>query len=219
MPPGKTHLASMGIYVIKREKLAELVAPETARDFGKDVIPGLLKKGLVQAHIFQGYWEDIGTVAAYYRETLALTDPHPAFDMFDPTRPVLTRPRFLPPTRIIVSCQLDRALISEGCVLRECRVVHSVIGIRTIIGKGASIEDTVLLGHDFYEDPAGGGPLGIGEGAVVRGAIIDKNVRIGKGVRILNEAGVKEADNELYSIKDGIVCIPKGVTIPDGMVI
>jgi glucose-1-phosphate adenylyltransferase len=117
------------------------------------------------------------------------------------------------------SCQVERSLVADGCVLEDCRVAHSVIGIRSMVRKGASIEDSVLLGHDYYEDPSGGGPLGIGEGAIVRGAIIDKNVRIGKGARVLNAEGVKEAERDLFSIKDGIVCVPKGATIPDGMVI
>jgi glucose-1-phosphate adenylyltransferase len=222
LPPGKTHLASMGIYVIRREKLAELVRPDEARDFGKDVIPSAIRSGRVQAHVFPGYWEDIGTVSAYYREMIALTDPAPAFDLFDPARPILTRPRFLPPTRVRGACRLERALVSDGCVLEDCSVVHSVVGVRSIIRAGAQVTDSVLLGHDFYEDPQGDGdrgPLGINEGAVVRGAIIDKNVRIGKGARILNAERVQESERDLFSIRDGIVCVPKGAVIPPGMVI
>jgi glucose-1-phosphate adenylyltransferase len=216
---GKTHVASMGIYAIRRERLQELVAPPAAKDFGRDVIPGAIGRHRVQAHVFGGYWEDIGTVSAYYRETLALTDPAPAFDLFDPRHPFYTRPRFLPPTRYNGKCEIERTLVADGCVFSDCRIARSVVGIRSVVRAGCTIEDSILLGHDWYEDPAGGPPLGIFENVVVRRAIIDKNVRIGRGARIVNRDGARERDEALYSIRDGIVCIPKGVTIPEGTVI
>jgi glucose-1-phosphate adenylyltransferase len=221
LPPGKTHVASMGIYLIRREKMRELVEPEGAQDFGKDVIPAAIRGGAerVQAHVFSGYWEDIGTVSAYYRATLALTEATPEFDLFDPSRPIYTRPRFLPPTRYLGSCVLERALCADGCVFQGCTIRRSVVGIRSVVRPGSTIEDTILLGHDYYEDPQGGPPLGVMEDVLIRGAIIDKNVRIGRGARLVNTAGVKEADTPLYSIRDGIVCVPKDTTIPEGMVI
>ncbi len=219
LPAGKTHVASMGIYAIRRERLAELVGASEAQDFGTHVIPAAIERFRVHAHVFAGFWEDIGTVAAYYRESLALTERTPAFDLFDPRRPLFTRPRFLPPTRYIGRCEIERSLVADGCILRDCRVVHSVIGIRSTIAAGADIEDAIVIGHDYYEDPAGGPPPGIEEGVVLRRAIVDKNVRIGRGARIVNEAGVREADEALYSIRDGIVCVPKGTVIPEGTVI
>jgi glucose-1-phosphate adenylyltransferase len=219
LPAGRTHVASMGIYVIRREKLRELVESESAQDFGKHVIPQAIGRDHVQAHVFSGYWEDIGTVAAYYRATLALTDPVPAFDLFDTRRPIYTRPRFLPPSRANGRCAIERTLVAEGCIFQDCRIERSVVGIRSNVRAGCEISDTILLGHDFYEDPAGGAPLGIAENVVIRGAIIDKNVRIGRGARIVNEARIEEADSPLYSIRDGIVCVPKGATIPEGTVI
>lgn len=212
----KTHVASMGIYAIRREKLVEYMARKEWQDFGRDVIPGAIPSDRVQAFVFGGYWEDIGTVAAYYRETLALTEPTPAFDLFHPTRPVFTRPRFLPPTRYIGQCAIERSLLADGCMFQDCRIEHSVIGIRTTVRAGAAIRDSIVLGHDFYEDPAGGPPLGIGEGAVIEGAIVDKNVRIGRGARIVNTRGIREHEERLYAIRDGIICIPKGTVIPDG---
>ncbi len=217
---GNTHLASTGIYAIRRERLAELVQASGAQDFGKNVIPQAIERYLVQSYIHDGYWEDIGTVAAYYREMLALTDATPRFDLFNPARPIYTRPRYLPPTRFGGKVVIERSLIADGCVLRDCTLEHSVIGIRTRVAPGALIQDSIILGADYYEDPVrpGRSPE-IGEGVVVRGAIVDKNVRIGKGSRIVNEKGLREADGALYLIRDGVVCIPKDTEIPEGTVI
>jgi glucose-1-phosphate adenylyltransferase len=217
---GKTHLASMGIYLIGRDRLEPLVAPTEMQDFGKHVIPSVMQQHRVQAYIFDGYWEDIGTVAAYYREILALTDPTPRFDLFNTQKPIYTRTRYLPPTRLVGSVRVERSLLADGCLLRDCHVEHSVIGIRTRIGAGAQVRDSIILGADYYENPVNpGSEPGIGEGAVVRNAIVDKNVVIGKGARVLNERGVKEADGPGYNIRDGIVCIAKDTVIPEGAVI
>ena len=216
----KTHVASMGIYVIRRERLESLVAPTEAQDFGTNVIPAALDRHRVQAHIFDGYWEDIGTVAAYYRELLALTDLTPRFDLFNPTRPIFTRPRYLPPSRLLGKVAIERSLVADGCVLRDCTVEHCVIGIRARVAAGARIKDSIILGADYYENPINPGLApGIAEDAVLERAIVDKNVRIGRGARLVNTEGVKEADGPGWHIRDGIICIPKDTVIPDGTVV
>jgi glucose-1-phosphate adenylyltransferase len=184
------------------------------------VIPAVLSQQRVQAYVFDGYWEDIGTVAAYYREILALTDPTPRFDLFNTHRPIYTRTRYLPPTRLIGKVEVDQSLLADGCVLRDCRIEHSVFGIRSRVAAGARVSDSIVLGADYYENPVTpGNEPGIAEGAVVRNAIVDKNVVIGKGARVVNERGVKEADGPGYHIRDGIVCIAKDTVIPPGAVI
>ena len=217
---GKTHLASMGIYVIGRERLAELVGPTDAQDFGKHVIPSVLSKLRVQAYVFDGYWEDIGTIAAYFREILALTEATPRFDLFNTHKPIYTRTRYLPPTRLVGSVKLERSLLADGCVLRDCSIEHCVVGIRTRVGAGASVRDSIVLGADYYENPVHpGNEPGIAEGAIVRNAILDKNVVVGKGARLVNEAGVQEADGPGWHIRDGIICVAKDTVIPEGTVI
>ena len=180
----------------------------------------------VQAHFFKGYWEDVGTIAAYYQSNLALCEEIPPFDFYDAKRPVYTHPRFLPPIKI-EDCTVKRALLSEGCIVMGAEIEHSVIGVRSRVGRGAQIRESLILGADFYESlkaiekaqaenlPA----VGIGENTVIRRAIVDKNARVGRDVRILNEAGVQEIDGDGYHIRDGIVIIPKGGVVPDGTVI
>jgi glucose-1-phosphate adenylyltransferase len=217
---GKTHLASMGIYVIRRERLAELVSPTDMQDFGKHVIPKTLDRLRVQSYVFDGYWEDIGTISAYYKAMLALTDPVPPFELFNPVKPIYTRQRFLPPTRAIGKVALDRALVAEGGILRDCSIEHSIVGIRSRVMSGVVVKDSIVFGGDYYENPVRPGEMPeIGEGAVIRGAIIDKNARIGRGARLLNEKGVQEADGEGWHIRDGIICVPKDATIAAGTVV
>ncbi len=225
LPDGCTHVASMGIYAIRKDRLADLVAPHQMKDFGKDVIPSALAQGRlrVQAHVYAGYWEDIGTIASYYAANLRLAEGDPPFDLYDQERPIYTRPRFLPPTRFD-GVKLDQTLIADGCFLQGCEITHSVIGIRSIIRRGARIADSIVIGNDSYEERPGPTsraeiPLGIGPDCEIRRSIIDKDVRIGRGVRIINKDGADERDGERYVIRDGIVCIPKGTTIPDGTVI
>jgi glucose-1-phosphate adenylyltransferase len=190
------------------------------------VIPKAIGEMRVQAHFFRGYWEDVGTIRSYYEANLQLCDPMPPFDFYDALRPVYTHPRFLPATKV-EGCSLRGALVSEGCILMGAEVERSVLGIRSRIGQGTRIKDSLVLGADYYEpleeiDRAGARglpPLGIGAESVVERAIVDKNARVGRGVRIVNEAGVKELDAEGYYIRDGIVIIPKGGVVPDGKVI
>jgi glucose-1-phosphate adenylyltransferase len=223
---GRGFLASMGIYLFDREYLERALSDPALVDFGRHVIPGAIGTTQVQAHVFRGYWEDVGTIASYFQAGLDLTQPIPPFDFYDAARPVYSRPRFLPATRV-EGATLHSALVSEGCILMGAEVTHSVLGIRSRIGQGSRIKDTLMLGADFYESlrqievaqSRGVPPMGVGAESIIQHAIVDKNARIGRGVKILNEAGVQEADGAGYFIREGIVIVPKGAAIPDGTVI
>jgi len=223
---GRGWLASMGIYIFGREALERSLAHPELVDFGRHIIPKAIQEMRVQAHLFRGYWEDVGTIGSYFEANMAVTGRLPPFDFFDASRPVYTTSRFLPSSKI-EGCTLKEALVSEGCVIMAAEIQRSVIGIRSRIGQGARLKDVLMLGADFHEtlqeiedDQARGvPPLGIGEGSVVEKAIIDKNARVGRGVRILNTAKVQEADGFGHYVRDGIVIVPKGGIIPDGTVI
>jgi glucose-1-phosphate adenylyltransferase len=222
-------LASMGIYVFKYDQLAQLLAEDPSRiDFGKHVIPAAIKSRKVQAYMFDGYWEDIGTIGAFYRANLDLTSKIPKFNLFDAEAPVFTRARYLPPSKI-EETEINDSIIGDGCIINGAKVTNSVVGVRSRISKGVQIDSAYMMGADFYQtfeemrsDLAKGLPrVGIGEGTVVRHAIIDKNARIGKNARLLNEAGVTEADGPggSYFIRDSIIIVPKSAVIADGTVI
>jgi glucose-1-phosphate adenylyltransferase len=223
---GRGWLASMGIYLFGREALERSLAHPELVDFGRHVIPKAIQETRVQAHLFRGYWEDVGTIGSYFDANMALTGRIPPFDFYDAARPVYTTSRFLPSSKV-EGCAIKETLISEGCVLMAAEIERSVIGIRSRVGQGARLKDVLMLGADFHEtlkeiedDQARGvPPLGIGEGSVVEKAIIDKNARVGRGVRILNAAKVQEADGFGHYVRDGIVIVPKGGIIPDGTVI
>ncbi len=223
---GRGWLASMGIYMFGREALEKSIANPELVDFGRHVIPQAIKEMRVQAHPFKDYWEDVGTIESYFHANLALTDRIPPFDFYDAAHPVFTGSRFLPASKV-EGCVLKSSLISEGCVIMAAEIERSVIGIRSRIGLGARIKEALVLGADFHEtieeieasQSRGVPPVGIGEGSVVQRAIVDKNARIGRGVRILNEAKVREADGFGHYIRDGIVIVPKGGIVPDGTVI
>ncbi|MBF2029155.1 MAG: glucose-1-phosphate adenylyltransferase [Oscillatoriales cyanobacterium C42_A2020_001] len=226
------YIASMGIYVFKREALLKLLkeAPERT-DFGKEIIPASSEKYNVQAYLFKGYWEDIGTIEAFYEANMALTQqPRPPFSFYDEGAPIYTRPRYLPPTKLL-DCTIKESIIAEGCLLKDCSITHSVLGVRTRVESGCVIEDTMIMGADFYqpltERDSGSGctsdkvPLGIGKDTTIRRAIVDKNARIGCNVQIINKDHVQEAERENlgFFIRSGIVVVIKGATIPDGMII
>jgi len=223
---GKGFLASMGIYMFGREPLEKAVGNADLVDFGRHVIPWAIGEMRVQAHFFRGYWEDVGTIAAYYQANLELCDPIPPFDFHDALRPVYTHPRFLPSTKV-EDCTLRSVLLSDGCILMGAEIDRSVVGIRSRIGRGTRIRESLILGADFYESleeieraqERGLPPMGVGPDSVIERAIVDKNARVGRGVRLVNEAGVAEADGESYYIRDGIVMIPKDGVVPDGTVI
>jgi glucose-1-phosphate adenylyltransferase len=221
-------LASMGIYVFHKEGLRRMLLEEMASvvDFGKELIPQAISRGNVQAHMFDGYWEDIGTIGAFYRANMEMTLPLPPFNFFDAEAPMYTRPRYLPGSKLL-DCHIQSSIITEGCILNGATITDSIIGIRSRIEHGARIEGVLMMGADFYQsldemqqDMDRNHPrIGVGRNCHIRRAIIDKNARIGSGVRVLNEAGHKEMDGDGYFIRDGIVIIPKNGVIADGTVI
>ena len=226
------YIASMGIYVFKKDVLIKLLKENLERtDFGKEIIPTSADHYNVQAYLFSGYWEDIGTIEAFYEANMALTQqPYPAFSFYDEKAPIYTRPRYLPPTKLL-DCHIKESIIAEGCILKDCSITHSVLGVRTRIESGCVIEDTMIMGADYYQSLAERSsvsdcgtdsvPLGIGKETTIRRAIIDKNAHIGCNVQIINKDRVQEAERENlgFFIRSGIVVVLKGATIPDGMII
>jgi glucose-1-phosphate adenylyltransferase len=224
------YIASMGIYVFERQVLLDLLkaAPDQT-DFGKEILPSSTKDYNVHAYLFKDYWEDIGTIEAFYNANLALTcQPGPPFSFYDERAPIYTRPRYLPPTKLL-DCNVIESMVGEGCILRECTVKRSVVGIRSRIETGCLIDNALLMGSDYYESPSerlqalesGKVPLGIGANTTIRRAIVDKNARIGRNVQIVNQDRVEESNREKlgFVIRSGIVVVIKNATIPDGTVI
>ena len=216
---GKPFVASMGIYVFSRDVLLETLT-QPGIDFGKEIIPKALAKYRVNPYVFRGYWADVGTIDAFYDANIQLTRRGSAFNFFHPRRPIYTHPRFLPGTRSY-DCRIDSSIVAEGCYLDGCTVRESVIGIRTHVHPGSTITRSVLLGADYYEEELASSsiPLGIGRDVVLDRVIVDKNARIGDGVRLVNERGVQEADGEGYCIRNGIIIVPKGARIQPGVVV
>ena len=225
------YIASMGIYVFKASAMLDLLTEKfkDSTDFGGEIIPGANREGMhVQAYLFDGYWEDIGTIEAFYNANLGLTDsPSPKFSFYDRDAPIYTTSRFLPPSKL-TDCEVTDSIIGDGCVIHNATVKHSVIGLRALIKPGSIIEDALIMGADFYEEREecellpGCLPIGIGENTIVRKAIIDKNARVGSNVQIINKEDVLECfdhEDEGYIIRDGIITIIKDAIIPDGTVI
>ncbi|KAG6547038.1 hypothetical protein Mapa_011655 [Marchantia paleacea] len=226
------YIASMGIYVVSKDAMIKLLREDfpEANDFGSEVIPGATKLGMnVQAYLYDGYWEDIGTIEAFYNANLGLTKkPVPDFSFYDRTSPIYTQARFLPPSKMLDADVTD-SVIGEGCVIKNCKIYHSVVGLRSWIAEGAIVEDALLMGADYYETDeqrsellaTGGIPMGIGRNSIIKRAIIDKNARIGENVKIVNRDDVQEAARETdgYFIKSGIVTIIKDAVIPNDTVI
>ncbi len=225
----KPYLASMGIYLFDFEKLVALLKryPE-ADDFGGEIIPAAISDHNVQAHLFNDYWEDIGTIKAFYEANLDLAAPLPKFNFFNAAAPIYTRSRYLPPSKIQDS-DIGNSLVSEGCILNGVYARNSIIGLRSRIDSGVRIENSIIMGSDFFESipelrenlDSGRPSIGIGRDTHIRRAIIDKNVRIGKGVRLINEAGRSDYDapDETFYIRDGIIIVPKNSVIADGTVV
>ena len=213
------YLASMGIYIFKMSVLKSLLEENKESDFGKHIIPGSIKLKRVFSHIFNGYWEDIGTIRSFWSANLGLTEPLPKFSFYDADNLIYTRMRYLPPSKIN-SCELIQSLISDGCILSGKRIWRSVIGLRSVVGEGSVIEESILMGADFYqhnkESHSTGIELGIGENCIIKKTILDKNVRIGDGVTITPDNKPDNLDDQLYCIRDGIVIIPKNTVIPSG---
>lgn len=223
---GRTHLASMGIYLFNWEVLNNLLSSTTTEDFGREVIPSALNKYKVYAYFFDGYWKDIGTILSFFEAHLDLTQPLPQFNLYDEDRLIFSRARFLPGSKINYS-EVQNSILCEGSIIDRARINHSIIGIRSRIGENSVIERAVIMGADFFEseqefsqNKADGIPdVGIGKNCEVRNTIIDKNVRIGNGVKLINSRNINDEDSENYVIQDGIIVIPKNSVIPDGTVI
>ncbi|NET32717.1 MAG: glucose-1-phosphate adenylyltransferase [Cyanothece sp. SIO1E1] len=226
----KPYIASMGIYVFKKEVLINLLRRSLEQtDFGKEIIPSSSQDHNVQAYLFDGYWEDIGTIEAFYKANLALTQqPQPPFSFYDESAPIYTRARYLPASKFL-NCEITESIIGEGCILKNCRIHHSVLGVRLRIESNCIIEDSLLMGADYYQPffernsgvTNGKVPLGIGEGTTIRGAIVDKNAYIGRDVQIINKEDIEEANREDqgFYIRSGIVVVLKNAIIPDGTII
>jgi glucose-1-phosphate adenylyltransferase len=218
-------LASMGIYVFNRDLIVRLL-DNTHTDFGKHIIPGAIANHRVFSYVFQGYWEDIGTIGSFFEANLDLISELPRFNFFDMSAPIFSRPRFLPGTKIN-GATIDHAMISDGCIISHSTIRNSLIGIRSTVGAGSELNRVILMGGDYYESHASimenelvGKPrIGIGQNSKITNAIIDKNARIGDNVVISPEGKPAEADHPLYHIRDGVVIIPKNGVIPHGTVI
>lgn len=217
-PADELFQASMGIYVFNREVLIRALDNDGA-DFGKHIIPGMLKKDRVHSYIFQGYWEDIGTIRAFFDSNLGLTDAVPAFNLFDTVAPIYTHARFLPGSKIN-GATIRKAIISDGCIIDDAHIEHAVIGVRSYIKGGTTIRSSIVMGADFYDVDMmnrGAAPeVGIGRNCTIDHAIIDKNARIGDGVVITPDGKPDHFDGPNYYIRDGIVVVPKGGVIPEG---
>src|SRR5262245_54783597 len=217
----KPFVASMGIYLFSRDTLFEVINRDQSTDFGRGIIPGILDKYQVNAHLFRGYWADVGTVESFYDANVMLTRSDAPFSFYDSRQPIYTHARFLPGARL-ERCEIRDGIIVEGCSLERCTIEQSVIGVRTIIRAGTTISRSVLLGADFYEAddmaPMRGDstPLGIGREVVLDKVIVDKNARSGDGARLTNEANVQDADGDGYFIRDGIIVVPKDGVIKAG---
>jgi glucose-1-phosphate adenylyltransferase len=218
-------LASMGIYIFNRKFVYEIL-DNPLSDFGKDIIPQSIPARRVFSYVFQGYWEDIGTIRTFFEANLDLVSELPRFDFFDMIAPVFSRPRFLPGSKIN-GAQIDHAVISDGCIINRARITQSIIGLRTIVGEGSDLYRVVGMGSDYYEsmdsverhEREGKPRIGIGANCKIQNAIIDKNTRIGNNVVITPAGKPDKVDSELYYIRDGIVIIPKNGVIPHGTVI
>jgi glucose-1-phosphate adenylyltransferase len=218
---GRSHVASMGIYIFNTDILKDVLSDKM--DFGKHIIPAALKTKRVYAHYFDGYWRDVGTIKSFYETNLELTKLVPPFDFYDEEGLIYTRARFLPGSKIN-SCMVESSILCEGSIMTGSIIKNSVIGVRSIIHSGATVENSVIMGADLYDRfkdqcDAPSMLMGVGIGSVIKNAIVDKNARIGCNVTISNEQGLTTLDADNYSIREGIVVIHKNAVIPDNTVI
>ena len=217
-----TVLASMGIYLFQREVLWDLLTRSDKSDFGREIIPEAIQDHRVFAHLFEGYWVDIGTIEAFYEANLGLTSANPPLDLYNEEWPFFTRGRYLPVSRIN-GCRIEQAMVADGSLLERAEIRRSIIGLRSVIQSGTVIEDSIVMGNDYFEDgeakqkkQPGIPDLGIGKNCHIRKAIVDKNVRIGDNVRILNQERRIHGEGKGYMIQNGIVVIEKNAIIPSG---
>jgi glucose-1-phosphate adenylyltransferase len=223
--PEAPYLASMGVYLFNRDVLRDLLTSTADEDFGRQIIPTAIRSRRVGAYLFDGYWEDVGTISAFYEANLSLLGDKPPYRFHDLQSPVFTRQRLLPGAEVHNS-SMSRALIGEGSDIQGATLHNSLVGIRSTIRKGCLLEDVVMMGADYYDGearatpaPQGSPPLGLGRDVHARRAIIDKNARVGDGCHILNEDGIPHLDAPTHTIREGIVIIPKGAILPPGTVI
>jgi glucose-1-phosphate adenylyltransferase len=221
---GRDCLANMGIYLFRRQALVDVLEKTDYRDFGKEVFPASVRTRRVQVYLFDGYWEDIGTIKSFYEANLSLAAVNASFDLVSPSAPIYSHARFLPPTRVDGATIRD-SLVADGSLIEAGAVIeNSIIGLRCIIGRDVTIRNSVVMGNDSYQLPhaaalnksSGLPPLGVGAGALIEGAIVDKNCRIGRGARVINDKGLVDTpENQYGMIRDGIIVMPKGTTLPD----
>jgi len=216
--PERPYLASMGIYLFDHGVLQDCLA-EPVEDFGKHVLPAAVANRHVQAHLFRGYWRDIGTIRAFYDAHMDLLQPRPPFDFRDPRWPIFTHHRHLPGTRVH-RMRIDRSVIGDGATILDGELDHTIVGVRSVL-RGATLRRTLVMGadDDYPDAPTGAPPVGVGEGTVIEDAIVDKNARIGAGVRLVNERNLIEAEGPGWFIRDGIVVVGKNAIVPDGTIV
>jgi glucose-1-phosphate adenylyltransferase len=216
--PDGNFLANMGIYIFNTKTLIEVLSDKSRTDFGKEILPQSLKSRKVRSYEYKGYWEDIGTIKAFYDANLMLTDEVPAFNLYNAETPLYTRARSLPPTKLN-NARVHQALISEGAIINDAEIIKSVIGIRQFVDRGTKISESVVMGMDRYEFQEGNdekNPVGIGQNCEIHKAIIDKDCSIGNGVKLLNRANLQEYEDEFVYIRDGIIVVPRRKVIPAG---
>ncbi len=222
-PHGREHLASMGIYLFRRDVLVDLLTRYEHTDFGKEVFPSSIASHHVQAHLFDGYWEDVGTIRSFMKANLDLTLPNPPLELDTEEFRIYSRPRYLPPTRM-AGATITNSLIADGCTIESGTVIeNSIVGVRCRIGKDVTIRDSIIIGSDYYESTQEKNqllpvtpPIGIGERSLIQGALIDKNCRIGRDVHVVNDSGKMEFESPEAMICDGVVVCPKNAVLPDG---
>jgi len=223
--PVRPYMASMGIYVFQRGMMVRLLTGEKGDDFGKHIIPFAIRHVCVKAFKFNGFWEDVGTIRAFFEANLSLTDPLPAFDLYNKDKPIYTRARYLPASKLD-GCQVNRSIICEGGIMQQCFIERSIIGIRSKISPGVRLKNVIMMGADNYqtleeiqEGLKGGSPLvGIGKNTVIENAIIDKNARIGENVRLVNEQNITDAEFDNFAVSEGIIAVYKNAIIESGTV-
>ncbi|MEE9167127.1 MAG: sugar phosphate nucleotidyltransferase [Candidatus Neomarinimicrobiota bacterium] len=213
-------LASMGIYIFNKDVLNDALKMD-GDDFGREIIPAVVKKYDTFGYQFHDYWVDIGTIGAFYEANMDLAGPAPEFEFYSARDPIYTRPRFLPGSRVSNAKIVD-SVVSEGCIVGKSEIRHSILGMRSIVGNGVSLDGVYAMGADFYESEIGGKTypgVGIGDNSILRKTILDKNVKIGKNVVLENRANAQKEDGDFYSIREGIIVIPKDTVIPDGTIV
>ena len=216
---GRDCLANMGIYLFNRDTLVRLLEKTPYQDLGKEIFPTAIRSRHVQLHLYDGYWEDIGTIRSFYEANLSLAKPDGPFSLFSPASPIYSKPRFLPPSRVD-GATVHSSVIADGCIIEEGAVIeNSIIGVRSRIGKNVTIRNSILMGCDYYDEELPEGhrmPLRIGDGTVIEGAIVDKNCRIGRSVHVTNPSGISlTQEAEWGLVRDGVIVVAKNAVLPD----